>query len=144
MTTASVRPGGLLAFACPAEGGEGAVAGENLKRFRSSGQQRARLDRAVRLLSGCFSAGAILLITFALFETRTKYPLLPPRVVTNRTRGGSLIVMLFASIGTFGVFLFLTYYLQTTLGFTPVRTGIAFLPLIAALSVVGQISNRAL
>ena len=85
----------------------------------------------------------ILLAVFAFFETRTKHPLLPPRVVLNRTRGGSLFVMLFAGVGIFGVFLFLTY-LQATLGFSPVKTGIAFLPLIAALAVVAQISNRVL
>jgi predicted MFS family arabinose efflux permease len=91
---------------------------------------------------GSLSVGVVLLTLFAVFETRIEYPLLPPRVVLNRTRGGSLLVMLFASVGIFGVFLFLTYYLQTALGFSPVRTGIAFLPIIAALSVVAQVSNR--
>lgn len=89
-------------------------------------------------------AGALLLALFGWFETKAKYPLLPPRVVISRTRGGSLIVMLISSVGIFGVFLFLTYYLQATLSFSPVRTGIAFLPLIASLSVVAQVSNRSL
>jgi EmrB/QacA subfamily drug resistance transporter len=93
---------------------------------------------------GFLVAGVVLLAVFALFETRAKYPLLPPRVVRNRTRGGSLVVMLFASIGIFGVFLFLTYYLQATLGFSPVKTGIAFLPLVATLATVAQLSNRVL
>src|SRR5580700_9860113 len=61
---------------------------------------------------GFLVAGVVLLVVFASVETRTKYPLLPPRVVLNRTRGGSMLAMLFASIGLFGVFLFLTYYLQ--------------------------------
>ena len=52
--------------------------------------------------------------------------------------------MLFASIGIFGVFLFLTYYLQGTLGYSPVKTGIAFLPLVAALATMAQVSNRVL
>ena len=93
---------------------------------------------------GSLVAGVILLVVFASFEPRTKYPLLPPRVVLNRTRGGSLLVMVFAGVGVFGVFLFLTYYLQATLGFSPVRTGIAFLPLIAVLAAVAQVSNRVL
>jgi hypothetical protein len=84
----------------------------------------------------------VLLIGFAYFETRAKYPLLPPRVVLNRTRGGSMLAMLFASVGIFGVFLFLTYYLQDTLGFSPVKTGVAFLPLVAALAAMAQVSNR--
>jgi EmrB/QacA subfamily drug resistance transporter len=93
------------------------------------------------LTIGSLATGAVLLALFGFVETRARYPLLPPRVVLNRTRGGSLVVMLFASVGIFGVFLFLTYYLQATLGFSPVRTGLAFLPLIASLSVVAQISN---
>jgi hypothetical protein len=52
--------------------------------------------------------------------------------------------MLFASIGIFGVFLFLTYYMQGILGFSPVKTGIAFLPMVAALATMAQISNRVL
>jgi EmrB/QacA subfamily drug resistance transporter len=93
---------------------------------------------------GFLVAGALLLLVFAVFETRAKYPLLPPRVVRNRTRGASLLVGLFASIGLFGVFLFLTYYLQATLKFSPVKTGVAFLPLVAALAVMAQVSNRIL
>lgn len=52
--------------------------------------------------------------------------------------------MLLASVGIFGVFLFLTYYLQGTLGFSPVETGLAFLPLVVALSATAQVSNRVL
>ena len=93
---------------------------------------------------GFLVAGVVLLAVFASFETRAKYPLLPPRVVRNRTRGGSMLAMLFASVGIFGVFLFLTYYLQGTLGFSPVKTGVAFLPLVAALAATAQVSNRIL
>ena len=53
-------------------------------------------------------------------------------------------MMLIGSIPIFGVFLFLTYYLQGTLGFSPVKTGIAFLPLVAALAATAQVSNRVL
>jgi EmrB/QacA subfamily drug resistance transporter len=93
---------------------------------------------------GFLVAGVVLLAAFAYFETRVKYPLLPPRVVRNRTRGGSVLAMLFGSVGIFGVFLFLTYYLQGTLGFSPVKTGVAFLPLVAALAGTAQVSNRIL
>ncbi len=88
--------------------------------------------------------GALLLSVFALVEHKVRYPLLPPRVVRNRTRGGSMLAMLFASIGIFGVFLFLTYYLQGTLGFSPVKTGVAFLPMVVALALTAQVSNRVL
>jgi len=88
--------------------------------------------------------GVLLLVVFAYVQTRVRYPLLPPRVVRNRTRAGSLLAMLFASIGIFGVFLFLTYYLQGTLRFSPVKTGFAFLPMVAALATTAQVSNRVL
>ncbi len=93
---------------------------------------------------GFLILGVLLLASFAFFETKAKYPLLPLRIVLNRTRGGSMLAMLFASIGIFGVFLFLTYYLQGTLGFSPVKTGVAFLPMVAALATMAQVSNRVL
>ncbi len=93
---------------------------------------------------GFLVLGVVLLVAFAFYETRTTFPLLPPRVVRNRTRGGSLLAMLFASAGLFGIFLFLTYYLQEILGFSPIKTGVAFLPLVAGLVVMSQVSNRAL
>jgi EmrB/QacA subfamily drug resistance transporter len=93
---------------------------------------------------GFLVLGLVLLSVFAFVETRKRYPLLPPRVVQNRTRGGSMLAMLFASAGIFGVFLFLTYYLQGTLGFSPVKTGFAFLPMVAALATTAQVSNRVL
>ena len=93
---------------------------------------------------GFLVAGVVLLVVFAYVGTRAKYPLLPPRVVLNRTRGGSVLVMVIASVGIFGVFLFLTYYLQGTLGFSPVKSGVAFLPMVAALAAMAQVSNRTL
>jgi hypothetical protein len=86
----------------------------------------------------------VVLAVFAVFETKAKFPLLPPRVVLNRTRGGSLLVSLLGSVGVFGVFLFLTYYLQGTLGFSPVKTGVLFPPLIGAVAAMAQVSNRIL
>jgi EmrB/QacA subfamily drug resistance transporter len=93
---------------------------------------------------GFLVAGVVLLLVFASFETKAKYPLLPPRVVLDRTRGGSVLAMLFASVGIFGVFLFLTYYLQGTLGFSPVKSGLAFLPMVAALAATSQVANSIL
>ena len=90
---------------------------------------------------GSFVAAVILLGTFASVQLRAKYPLLPLRVVLDRNRGGALVAMLGAGSGMFGVFLFLTYYLQDTLGFSPVLTGVAFLPMVVALSLTAQLSN---
>lgn len=91
---------------------------------------------------GFLVLGVALLAVFAFVETRVRYPLLPMRIVLSRTRGGSLAAMLFASIGIFGVFLFLTYYLQGTLGWSPIKTGLGFLPLVAGLVFTAQLSNN--
>jgi EmrB/QacA subfamily drug resistance transporter len=93
---------------------------------------------------GFLAVGFALLAIFAFIETRVTFPLLPPRVVLDRTRGGSMLAMLFASVGVFGVFLFMTYYLQETLGFSPVKTGVAFLPMVVGIAGTAQVSNRIL
>jgi len=93
---------------------------------------------------GFLVLGVLLLAAFAVLENRTSFPLLPPRIVRNRTRGGSMLAMFLASAGLFGIFLFLTYYLQEILGFSPIKTGFGFLPLVAGLVVVSQVSNRVL
>ena len=66
------------------------------------------------------------------------------RVVLDRTRGGSYLAFALAAAGMFGVFLFLTYYLQQTLGYSPVRTGLAFLPMIAALMITATMATARL
>ncbi len=86
------------------------------------------------------AAGVALLTAFVLVERRAKAPLLPPRVVSERNRAGSYLAVAVAGASMFGVFLFLTYYLQRTMGFSPIRTGLAFLPMIAFL-MVGSISS---
>jgi predicted MFS family arabinose efflux permease len=64
---------------------------------------------------------------------RSKNPLLPLRIVLDRSRGGAYLAMGLAGAGMFGVFLFLTFYLQNTLGFSPIQSGLAFLPMSAAI-----------
>src|SRR3954467_1664793 len=78
-------------------------------------------------------AGAALLVTFVVVEQRVARPLLPLRVVLDRDRGGSYLAIGISGAGMFGVFLFLTYYLQLTLGFSPIQTGLGFLPMSAAI-----------
>ena len=90
---------------------------------------------------GSLIVAVVLLAVFARIQARAKFPLLPLRVVLDRNRGGSLIAMLVAGSGMFGVFLFLTYYLQETLGFSAVLTGVAFLPMVVSLSITAQLSN---
>jgi predicted MFS family arabinose efflux permease len=84
---------------------------------------------------GSIAAGVVLLVAFVIAERRVAYPLLPLRVVLDRNRGASYTATLMASVGLFAVFLFFTYYLETILGYSPVRTGLAFLPLTIAVLV---------
>ena len=93
---------------------------------------------------GFLTAGVALGVLFALWQGRAAHPLLPPRVVLDRNRGGAYLSMLTASAGLFGTFLFLTYYLQQTLSYSPLVTGVAFLPLSAGLIVASNLSTIAL
>ena len=90
---------------------------------------------------GFLIAGAVLLVVFAAWQTRAAHPLLPPRIVLDRNRGGAYLAILIVGASMFGLFLFLTYYLQTILGYSPVLTGVAFLPAIAMVMTFAQISN---
>jgi hypothetical protein len=90
---------------------------------------------------GFLVAGGVLLVLFGWRQARAPQPLLPPRVVLDRNRGGAYLTMLIASIGVFGIFLFLTYYLQQTLGFSPVVTGLAFLPMVGCIMLTSTTSN---
>ncbi|MER7412469.1 MFS transporter [Streptomyces cacaoi] len=82
---------------------------------------------------GMFVAAAVLLTAFALVESKVRAPLLPLRVVTDRNRGGVFLSLGLATIAMFGLFLFLTYYLQIVQGYSPVKTGVAFLPMVAGM-----------
>jgi EmrB/QacA subfamily drug resistance transporter len=78
----------------------------------------------------CVGAGLALLALFAVVESRVKDPLLPLHIVWDRTRGASFLVVAFVGIGLFAVFLFLTYYVSLTLGYSPLKTGFSFVPMI--------------
>ncbi|GAA2070551.1 MFS transporter [Streptomyces albiaxialis] len=94
---------------------------------------------------GLLAAGALLLVAFAYVESRVAQPLLPLRVVASRTRGGAYLGAGLAMIGMFGAFLFMTYYLQAVKGYSPVKTGVAFLPMtVAVLVSAGGIAARLL
>ena len=90
---------------------------------------------------GFLAAGVVLLVLFAVWQTRARNPLLPPRIVLDRNRGGAYASMLLASSGMFGVFLFLTYYLQQTLAYSPVVTGFAILPIAAGIAIAANLST---
>ena len=90
------------------------------------------------------SAAVPLLTAFVVIQMRARNPLLPLRVVLDRDRGGSFLAMLLAGAGMFGVFLFLTYYLQQNLRFSPVETGLAFLPMTFSIVVAATSASTKL
>ncbi len=89
---------------------------------------------------GSIVAGAVVLVLFVLAERRSSHPLLPLRVVLDRARGGSLAGLFLTNLALFGAGLFLAYYLENSLGYSPLRTGIAFLPMVAAIAVSAQVA----
>jgi EmrB/QacA subfamily drug resistance transporter len=94
--------------------------------------------------SGFLAAGVVLLAVFALWQGRAPHPLLPPRVILDRNRGGAYVATFVAGAGLFGTFFFLTYYLQQTLGYSPLVTGVAFLPISAGSAVTSNVATIAL
>jgi EmrB/QacA subfamily drug resistance transporter len=106
------------------------------------GLSRAETDGwGAPLTIGCLVAGAVLLAIFVLVEQRVTHPLLPLRIVLDRFRGGAYLAIGLSATGMFGIFLFLTYFLQQNLGYSPVTTGLAFLPMIAALMLSSTTSS---
>ncbi|QTE28190.1 MFS transporter [Pengzhenrongella sicca] len=96
----------------------------------SEAEQRGWTSGVVLAL---LAGGLFLLALFVVAERRVAHPLLPMRVLQDRNRAGALLSVGFTTVGMFGMFLFLTYYLQVTLGYSPVQTGLAFLPLTAGM-----------
>ena len=91
---------------------------------------------------GMLIAAVVLLVAFVLWQRRAAHPLLPLAIVLNRNRGASYLSVLIVGAGTFSIFLFVTYYLQTILHFTPEQTGVAFLPLILTLVLFSQLNTN--
>ena len=88
------------------------------------------------------AAGVALLVAFAAIEARGGHPLLPPRVLRDRDRLGANLIMLGVGTANFGVFFFLTLFVQDLLGYSPLREGVAFLPLTGALLVGAAVATR--
>ncbi|ACU69364.1 drug resistance transporter, EmrB/QacA subfamily [Catenulispora acidiphila DSM 44928] len=90
------------------------------------------------------TSGVVLLGVFAWWQRQAANPLLPLRIVLDRTRGGSILAIFLGSIGLFGAFLFLNFYLQGVLHYSPLMTGVAFLPMVVTLVIAGGICTTQL
>ncbi len=80
-------------------------------------------------------ASVVLLSAFVAIERRQAHPLLPLHIIWDRARGGAYASIVLAGSGVFGVFLFLTYFMQQNLAFSPLTTGLAFLPMTAMIVI---------
>jgi EmrB/QacA subfamily drug resistance transporter len=91
---------------------------------------------------GSFAVAVVLLVMFVMLQGRSQQPLMPLRLFKNRTRDGAYLVMLIIGAAVFAMFYFLTQYVQNVLGFSPIRAGLAFLPVSATIVVVAQVVSR--
>jgi EmrB/QacA subfamily drug resistance transporter len=91
---------------------------------------------------GMLAGAGVLFIAFVLWQRRALHPLLPLSIVLDRNRGAAYSSILIAGAGMFGIFLFVTYYLQISLHYTPIQTGLSFLPMIAMLITAAQLSTN--
>ena len=90
---------------------------------------------------GFLAAGGVLLAAFALWIRHAADPLLPPRILLDRNRGGANVAVFVASLCLFATLFFLTFYLQRTLNYSPIKTGLAFLPISACLAIAANLST---
>ena len=88
------------------------------------------------------AASAVLIAAFALIEWRSKHALMPVRILANRSRTGAYIVMLFLATAMFGIFFFLTIFVQEVLGYSALRSGLAFLPFAAVIVVISGVVSQ--
>ncbi len=96
------------------------------------------------LTVGAFSVGVVLVGLFVTLERRASEPITPLRLFTDRSRNASYLARLFLVAGMFGMFFFLTQFLQDVLGYGPLQAGLAFLPFSVALFAMSQLSARRL
>jgi EmrB/QacA subfamily drug resistance transporter len=91
------------------------------------------------------AVAAVLLIGFVLIQRRSATPMLPPAVLADRGRLGANLVMFLMGAGMLATFYFLTLYMQVVKGYTPMRTGLTYLPLtLGALIAGGMLGPRLL
>lgn len=93
---------------------------------------------------GSLVAAAVLLVAFVFWQRAARHPLLPLPVVLDRNRGAAFLSVMITGAGMFGVFLFVTYYFQLTLAYSPMQTGFGFLPMVVTLVIFAQLGTNVL
>ena len=87
-------------------------------------------------------ASVVLLVAFGFIEVRSKHALVPMRVLRNRNRTGAYLIMLCVGTALFGMFFFLTVFVQSVWGYSALGTGIAYLPMITMVMVASGIASQ--
>ena len=87
-------------------------------------------------------AAAVLLVSFVVIEWRSRHALLPLRLLANRSRSGAYLIMLCLATAMFGIFFFLTIFVQEVLGYSALASGLAFLPFAAMIVVMSGIVSQ--
>ncbi|MGW4159990.1 MFS transporter [Streptomyces sp. NPDC004788] len=96
------------------------------------------------LALGAFVAAALLLAAFVVVESRAREPITPLRMFADRNRSGTYVFMLSLAAAMLGMFFFIVLFVQNVLGFGPIRAGLAFLPVTAAIGVTSGLAQRLL
>jgi EmrB/QacA subfamily drug resistance transporter len=104
--------------------------------------QAATAGWTAPLTVGSLVTGVVLLATFVVAERRVPHPLLPLRVIVDRTRGGAYVAVGISGMAIFGTFLFLTFYLQVVKGYSPLTTGLLFLPMTVCILISSNLSSN--
>jgi EmrB/QacA subfamily drug resistance transporter len=91
-----------------------------------------------------FGASLVLLASFFVIESRTTHPLLPMKILLNRNRGASYLTSFIVGAGLFGMFLFLAYFFQGILQYSPIKAGLLFLPFSVGVGISAGIASQAL
>nr|WP_179429864.1 MFS transporter [Spelaeicoccus albus] len=90
---------------------------------------------------GFLIAALVLLSAFVVIQTRVRHPLLPLRILGHRYRGPAFVALFLAGAGLFGALLFVTYYVQQTLGYSALQAGVAFLPTVGGMVLASITGN---
>src|SRR5260370_5007758 len=87
-------------------------------------------------------AAVVLLVSFVVIEWRSKHALMPLRILADRNRSGADLMMLCLATAMFGIFFFLTIFVQEVLGYSALKSGIAFLPFAGTIVVVSGLVSQ--
>jgi EmrB/QacA subfamily drug resistance transporter len=87
-------------------------------------------------------ASVVLLVAFAVIEVHSKHALLPMRVLRSRDRSGAYLISLCIGTALFGIFFFLTIFVQDVWGYSPLKAGLAFLPMVATIMAASGIASQ--